>query len=156
MRKTYNRGRSMSARISPYLARLTVIAGVAVVGFAAAAAGAATAIEDLQYEGRVVVTADGNGMVVTRFPTTVDGEDVEYYLDIQNGPPSVKALSVTLNSEVVFQKAAFANARVEVSLHLAGTSDNEIMVSADGARGAAARFAIVAVRPATPPISAKK
>jgi hypothetical protein len=146
----------MSARISPYLGRLAVIAGVAVVGLAAAAAGAAASIEDLQYEGRVVVTADGNGMVVTRFPTTVDGEDVEYYLDIQNGPPPVRALSVTLNSEVVFQKAAFTNARVEVSLHLAGTSDNEILVSADGERGAAARFAIVAVRPATPPLSAKK
>jgi len=141
--------------MSPRLTRLAVIAGVAVVGLAAAA-GSAASIEDLQYEGRVVVTADGNGMVVTRFPTTVDGEDVEYYLDVQNGPPPVRALSVTLNGEVVFQKAAFANARLEVALHLAGTSDNEIMVSADGERGAAARFAIVALRPATPPTSAKQ
>jgi hypothetical protein len=145
----------MSPRIPLRLTRLAVIAaGVAVAGLAAA--GAAAAIEDLQYEGRVVVTADGNGMVVTRFPTTVDGEDVEYYLDIQNGPPPVRALSVTLNGEVVFQKAAFANARVEIALHLAGTSDNEIMVSADGERGAAARYAIVAVRPATPPMSAQQ
>jgi len=141
--------------MSPCLERLAIIAGAA-LGLAAAAAEAAASIEDLQYEGRVVVTADGNGMVVTRFPTTVDGEDVEYHLDIQNGPPPVRALSVTLNGEVVFQKVAFANARVEITLHLAGTSDNEIMVSADGERGAGARFAIVAVRPATPPISAKQ
>jgi hypothetical protein len=155
--------------MSPCLKRLAVIAGSAVVGLAAAAVGAPASIEDLQYEGRVVVTADGNGMVVTRFPTTVDGEEVTYYLDVQNGcsaafdlagtescPPPVKALNVTLNGEVVFQKASFAFERVEIALHLVGTSDNEIMAGADGERGAAARLAIVAVRPATPPISAKK
>lgn len=159
----------MPPRIAPRLQRLAVIAGIAAAGLAAAAAEAPASIEDLQYEGRVVVTADGNGMAAARFPTTVDGEEVTYYLDVQNGcsaafdlagtgscPTPVKALNATLNGEVVFQKTTFAVERVEVALHLVGTSDNEIMVSADGERGAAARFAIVAVRPATPPISAKK
>jgi hypothetical protein len=137
-------------------------------GLAAATAAAAVSIEDLQYDGRVVVTADGNGMAGARFPTTVDGEGITYYLDLENGcngafdltgtescPPPVRALNVTLNGEVVFQKASFAIERVEVALHLVGTSDNEIMVSADGERDAAARFAVVAVRP-VPSISAKK
>ena len=87
-------------------------------------------------------------MVVARFPTTVDGDTVKYYLDVHNATPAVRALNVTLNGEVVFQKAAFARERVEVALHLAGTTDNELRVSADGERGSAADFAIVAVRPA--------
>jgi hypothetical protein len=153
----------------PNLQGLAMIAGIAFVALAAAATGAPASIEDLQYEGRVVVTADGNGMAGARFPTTVDGEDVTYYLDVQNGcsaafdllgtescPPPVRALNVTLNGEVVFQKASFAVERVEIALHLVGTSDNEIMVSADGERGAEARSAIVAVRPAPPPGSAKQ
>ena len=119
-------------------------------------AGTAIPIEDLQYEGRVVVTADGNGMVVTRFPTTVDGEDVTYYLDVQNDAPPVKALNVTLNGEVVFQKVGFTEERVEIVLHLAGTADNDIRVSADGVLGAAAQFAVVAVRPDPGAISAQK
>jgi hypothetical protein len=55
--------------------------------------------------------------------------------------PPVKALGVTLNGEVVFTKASLAIERAEVALHLIGTRENEIMVSADGVRGAAARFA---------------
>jgi len=165
---SYNRGGFISTGM--HLVIRALVAGVACTAFTVAVATGAVSVEDLQYEGRVVVTADGNGMVVTRFPTTVDGEEVKYYLDVQNGcgagseptsdeacPPPVKALNVTLNGEVVFQKASsFATERVEIALHLAGTSDNEVMVSADGERGAAARFAIVAVRPATPPISAKQ
>jgi hypothetical protein len=59
----------------------------------------------------------------------------------------VKALGVTLNGEVVLLKAsAFAEERHEVALHLVGTTDNEIMVSAEGVRGATAHFAIVALR----------
>jgi hypothetical protein len=136
-----------SARIGISRAsRGLVLAGIVV--FTAASAGAAGSIEDLQYEGRVVVTADGNGMIDTRFPTTVDGEDVKYYLDVHNARPAVRALNVTLNGEVVFQKAAFARERVEIALHLAGTTDNELRVSADGERGSAADFAILAVRPA--------
>ena len=127
-----------------------------VFGLTAVTAGTAIPIEDLQYEGRVVVTADGNGMVVTRFPTTVDGEDVRYYLDVQNDAPPVKALNVTLNGEVVFQKASFTEERLEIVLHLAGTADNDIRVSADGVRGAAAQFAVVAVRPDHGAISAQK
>jgi hypothetical protein len=133
--------------------------------FAVTSATGSVSIDDLQYEGSVVVGPDGNGWVAARFPTTVGGDDVTYYLDVWTGcsdeapadrfcPPPVKALGVTLNGEVVFRKASLAIERVEVALHIVGTSDNEIMVSADGVRGAAARFAIVAVRPA-PPVSAK-
>ena len=138
----------MEARRSPRHRRLAALAVAGIAGLMATVAGTAAAIEDLQYEGRVAVTADGNGMVVTRFPTTVDGEDVQYYLDVHNATPPVRALNVTLNGEVVFQKAAFARERVKVALHLAGTTDNELRVSADGERGSAADFAIVAVRPA--------
>jgi hypothetical protein len=131
---------------NPDLISRLVLAGV--FGFTAAIAGTAGSIEDFQYEGRVVVTADGNGMIDTRFPTPVDGEDVKYYLDVHNATPAVRALNVTLNGEVVFQKAGFARERVEIALHLAGTTDNELRVSADGQRGSAADFAILAVRPA--------
>ena len=66
----------------------------------------------------------------------------------QRCPPPVRALAVTLNGEVVFRKASLATVeRMEVALNLVGTSDNEIMVSAEGQRGALARFAIVAVAP---------
>jgi hypothetical protein len=132
------------------------------VACAAIGAGALprAAVEDLQYEGVVVVGPDGNGWVSARFPTTVGGDDVSYYLDVWTGcggdpaaerdqacPPPVKALGVTLNGEVVVRKASLSAAeRTEIVLNLAGTSDNEIMVSAEGSRGAAARFAVVAVR----------
>ncbi len=122
-------------------------------GAAIAASAAATQIEEPQYTGRVVVTADGNGMAGARFPTFVGGDDVAYYLTVSNGcdvrrvcAGPVKALNVTLNGEVVFQKTAFASDRAEVALNLVGSTDNEIMVAADGERGAEARFAIVAVR----------
>jgi hypothetical protein len=141
------------------------VVAVACTAFAVTGTIGSVSIEDLQYEGHVVVGPDGNGWVVARFPTTVGGEDVTYHLDVWTGcsddstadpdrfcPPPVKALGVTLNSEVVFRKTSFAIERVEIALHLVGTSDNEIMVSADGERGAAAQFAIIAVRP-TPAIS---
>jgi len=146
----------MNARRSGF--RLALLAAAC----AAIGAGALTraAVEDVQYEGLVVVGPDGNGWVSARFPTTVGGDDVRYYLDVWIGcggdpgaerdqvcPPPVKALGVTLNGEVVFRKASLsAVERMDVVLNLAGTSDNEIMVSAEGDRGAAARFAVVAAR----------
>jgi len=147
----------MNARIPRGLRQLLLAAACALVALTGAAA--ATSVEDVQYEGRVVVGPDGNGWVAARFPTTVGGNDVTYYLDVWIGcgdesafdrdascPPPVTALGVTLNGEIVFRKASLSTVeRTEVALHLVGTSDNEIMVSGEGRRGAAARFAIVAV-----------
>src|SRR6185503_11464924 len=143
-----------------HLATRTLVAGVACIAITASAAIGSAPVEDVQYEGSVLVGPDGNGWVAARFPTTVDGDDVTYYLDVWIGcgdesgferdrlcPPPVKALAVTLNGEVVFRKASLsAVERNEVALNLVGTSDNEIMVSAEGQRGAAARFAVVAAR----------
>lgn len=144
-----------------HLPTRTLLAGVACIVITAAAATGSAPVEDVQYEGSVVVGPDGNGWVAARFPTTVAGDDVTYYLDVWIGcgeesgfdrdefcPPPVKALAVTLNDEVVFRKASPAAVeRKEVVLNLVGTSDNELMVSAEGQRGALARFAIVAVAP---------
>lgn len=142
------------------LAIRTLVAGVACIAISAAAAIRSAPVEDVQYEGSVVVGPDGNGWVAARFPTTVAGDGVTYYLDVWIGcgeesgfardqlcPPPVKALAVTLNGEVVFRKTSLSTVeRREIALNLAGTSDNEIMVSAEGQRGAAARFAVVAAR----------
>jgi hypothetical protein len=147
----------MRVRISPRFRQLSLIAACALIGLTVVAGTAS--VEDLQYEGTVVVGPDGNGWVAARFPTTVGGDHVTYYLDVWIGcgdesgferdrlcPPPVKALGVTLNGEVVFRKASLAAVeRSEIALNLVGTSDNEIMVSAEGDRGAAARFAVVAV-----------
>jgi hypothetical protein len=145
-----------------HLAIRALVAGMACIAVTAAAATGAVAVEDLQYEGSVVVGPDGNGWVAARFPTTAGGDDVTYYLDIWTGcgdeagfdhtqgcPPPVKAVAATLNGEVVFRKASISTVeRKEVALNLVGTTDNEIMVSAEGQRGAVARFAIVAIAPA--------
>jgi hypothetical protein len=121
-----------------------VLLGVALFLDGAAINGAVA--EELQFSGRVVVTADGNGMVHARFPTTIDGPDVTYYLVVENGMRPVRAVSITLNREVVMLKAgSFTEERREIALALVGTSDNELLVSADGERGSAAQFAIVAV-----------
>ena len=138
-----------------------LVAGGACIALTAATTIGSISVEDLQYEGSVVVGPDGNGWVAARFPTTVSGNDVTYYLEVWIGcgdeaafererfcPPPVTALGVTLNGEVVFRKASLSTVeRTEIALHLVGTSDNDIMVSGEGERGAAARFAIVAVAP---------
>ena len=140
--------------------RTLVAAGLTCFAITVAAATLPARIEDVQYEGSVVVGPDGNGWVAARFPTTVAGDGVTYSLDVWIGcgdesgferdqlcPPPVNALAVTLNGEVVFRKASLATVEhKEVALNLVGTSDNEIMVSAEGQRGAAARFAVVAAR----------
>ena len=105
----------------------------------------AAPVEDLQYEGTVAVGPDGNGWVAARFPTTVGGDNVTYYIEASIGD-GIKALGVTLNGEVVLRTASpLPGERTQVILNLVGTSDNEIMVSAEGNRGAIARFAVVAV-----------
>jgi hypothetical protein len=124
-------------RRSPFAA----IAGCVVIALTAAAA----PVEDLQYEGTVAVGPDGNGWVAARFPTTVGGDTVTYYVNASLGE-GITALGVTLNGEVVLRTASSSPAeRTQVILNLVGTSDNEIMVSAEGTRGAVARFALVAV-----------
>jgi hypothetical protein len=107
--------------------------------------GVSIPVEDLQFEGTVAVGPDGNGWVAARFPTTVDGSNVIYYFDVSIGE-GIKALGVTLNGEVVLRTASLPpGERTRVVLNLVGTSDNEIMVSVEGIRGAVARFAVVAV-----------
>jgi hypothetical protein len=147
----------MSARSFPRFELALLVAACLAVG---GGARLRADVEDLQYEGLVAVGPDGNGWVSARFPTTVGGDDVRYYLDVWLGcggdpaaernqacPPPVNALGVTLNGEVVFRKASLSTVeRTEIVLNLAGTSDNEITVSAEGNRGAAARFAVVAAR----------
>jgi hypothetical protein len=124
--------------------RLWLMAACLLIGLTGT--GGAKSGEDPQFEGLVVVGPDGNGWVAARFPTTADGDNVTFYLVIRPDE-RVKALGVTLNGEVVLLKAsAFAEERHEVALHLVGTTDNEIMVSAEGVRGATAHFAIVALR----------
>lgn len=151
----------MNARVAQRV-RVLVSTAVVTVTALSATARARYVVDDLQYEGRVVVAADGNGWVAARFPTTVDGKDVTYYLHVWTGcsedvafehdercPAPVAAIAVTLNGEVVLRKAPpTENERIEVALHLVGTTDNEIMVSGEGERGAAAHFAIVAARSA--------
>jgi hypothetical protein len=105
----------------------------------------AAPVEDLQYEGTVAVGPDGNGWVAARFPTTVGGDSVAYYFDVSSGE-GIKALGVTLNGEVVLRTASLSpGERTQVILNLVGTIDNELMVSAEGTRGAIARFAVLAV-----------
>ena len=161
--RTGPRLRYEPARIGPHM-HLTIrafVAAVVCIAVTAAAAPGSVSVEDLQYEGSVVVGPDGNGWVAARFPTTAGGDDVTYYLDVWTGcgdesgfeggqacPPPAKALAVTLNGEVVFRKVSLsAIERKEVTLNLVGTTDNEFMASAEGQRGAVARFAIVAVAP---------
>ena len=125
--------------------RTTVLALIgASIGMLAIATAAAP-VEELQYEGTVAVGPDGNGWVAARFPTTVGGDNVTYYFEVSAGE-GIKALGVTLNGEVVLRTAALsAGERTHVILNLIGTTDNEIMVSVEGRRGAVARFAVVAV-----------
>lgn len=137
----------MNRGVTRHLRQVASVAGVALIGLTAPTR-AAVPVEDLVYEGRVVVGPDGNGWMAARFPTAVGGEHVVYYLDVwtAHGDRSAKALGVTLNGEVVFRKAPASTVeRTEIALHLVGTTDNEIMVSADGELEAAASFAVVAV-----------
>jgi hypothetical protein len=116
----------------------------------------------LQYRGAVVVGADGNGVTAAQFPTTVAGDDVHYAMVVETGcpqdpnasgttrpcPPAVGAISITLNDGVVFQTTdAFQFERVQVALNGLG-QQNHIVISAGGIEGAAARVAVLALRPA--------
>jgi hypothetical protein len=136
-----------------------VIAAVALAAITGAAAIGASAAEELQYEGSVAVGPDGNGWVFARFPTITGDSGVTYYLDVWTGcaetvpireescAAAVAGMAVTLNGEVVFRTASVrSHERVQVLLNLVGTSDNEVMASVEGRRGAVAHFSVVAVR----------
>ena len=108
----------------------------------------------LQFRGTVVVGNDGNGALAAQFPTTVEGEAVRYVLVLESGcaaatcPPQVESIQVTLNDEVVFQAGApFTLERVPVPLNDVGGEVNRLAVAAAGPPGAAARAAILALRP---------
>ena len=111
----------------------------------------------VQFHAAVTVDGNGQGQVAASFPTTVAGEDVSYFLVIENGcgpsggdvpcAPPVDSLSVTLNQSVVFdEQGPFGHARRPVPLNTPGTS-NDIVASAAGVVGAAVKVAVVAVRP---------
>ena len=112
----------------------------------------------VQFRGAVVVGSDGNGALAAPFPTTVEGEAVHYVLIVENGcdpgaatiscPPPVSSIRIILDDDVVFQTdAPFARERVPVALNDVGGGPNQLVVAAAGTPGAAARVAILAVRP---------
>jgi hypothetical protein len=117
----------------------------------------------LQYAGRVLVGADGNGATTAEFPTTVAGESVHYFLLVDNGcAPSptptpaveepctpVSSMTISLNEHVVFQtNEAFIHKSVEVALNRPDGVRNVIVLTAAGTAGSGARAAVVAVKPA--------
>jgi hypothetical protein len=111
----------------------------------------------VQFHAAVTVDSSGQGQVAASFPTTVAGEDVSYFLVVENGcgpvagdvpcAPPVDSLSVTLNQSVVFdEQGPFGHARRPVALNPQGSA-NDLVASAMGAAGAAVKVAVVAVRP---------
>jgi hypothetical protein len=111
----------------------------------------------LQFRAPVVVGDNGQGQVADSFPTTVAGEEVHYFLVVENGcgpsgggvpcAPPVDALSVTLNQTVVLdEQGPFTHERRPVALNALGAG-NDILATASGAPGSAVRVAVLAVRP---------
>jgi hypothetical protein len=120
----------------------------------------------VQYHGEVTVDRDGNGVTAARFPTTHDGQDVRYFMVVDNGcsptvgptrsaaacPAAVANLQVSLNDAVVFQTGGLERTQRHdialnaIALHALGADDNRIVISAHGMPGAAARVRILAVR----------
>ena len=111
----------------------------------------------VQFHAPVVVDGSGQGQVAASFPTTVAGEDVRYFLVVENGcgpsggstpcAPPVDTLSVTLNQNVVFdEQGPFGHERRPVALNPLGAG-NDIVATATGAPGSAVRVAVLAVRP---------
>src|SRR5262245_25886393 len=110
----------------------------------------------LQFRGQVTVGLDGNGVASAQFQTTAEGPEVRYVLYIDDAlgtgasPPPPRGLTITLNGDVVFQaddEVAYP-VRVQVALNPAGGEPNSIVLAALGAPGAAARVAVLALRPA--------
>ncbi len=98
----------------------------------------------------VVVGADGNGAFVTSFSTTVGGEDTRYFLALQETTQmEISSIEVVLNDErvlIVDDTTVEFPRRIRVALTPVGGEANTLMVTAHGAPGSAARFAVVAER----------
>jgi hypothetical protein len=104
------------------------------------------------YRGAVTVGADGNGVVAATFATTFSGPLVRYVLVVENGRAPVRAVTVTLNGDVVLDaESPSAEVRKDVALNPVGGDDNALVVAAHGFPHTSARFAVLAVRePDTP------
>jgi hypothetical protein len=115
----------------------------------------------LQFRGRVVVGADGNGAASATFQTSAEGPEVRYVLLVESGCgdgtcPAPNGTSITLNEDVVFQSNdIFAAERLEVALNAVGGDSNTMLVTASGVPGSTARVSIVAVRPAAVPFGGR-
>ena len=121
----------------------------------------------VQLRDTVVVGEDGNGVISARFPTTVAGDEVRYAIVVENGcassqaqpgpcPPPVTGLTITLNEDAVFQNDdEFQQERFAVALNPVGSQLNSIVGAARGAPGSAARFTVLAVRPADVPFGGR-
>jgi hypothetical protein len=125
------------------------------MGLATPAAGAGPVI---QLRDDVVVEADGNGVLMTEFPTTLGGDGVRYVLGIDNGCradrprckyPTVEWLHVTLNGYTVYDAAPLDDhARVDVALvPAANATPNTLIVIAAGPPSASARIVFAAIEP---------
>jgi hypothetical protein len=111
----------------------------------------------LQFRGAVVVGADGNGVLAASFPTTVEGENVHYVLQVETGcpadggnpcPAAVGSIRVTLNDEVVLSDGNPPSVtRVPVALNAVNGASNRIVAAAGGAPASAARVTVQAIRP---------
>ena len=108
----------------------------------------------IEARGAVVVGADGNGAFATSFPTTPGGEDTRYFLALQEATQMesrrfVSSFEVILNDERVLtvdDATVEFPRRIQVALNPVGGEPNTLLVTAQGATGSAARFAIVAER----------
>lgn len=108
----------------------------------------------VEARGTVVVGADGNGVFTTSFPTTLGGEDTRYFLALQEttqmeSRPFVSSIVVSLNEERVLtvdDATVEFPRRIQVALTTVGGEANTLLVTAQGAPGSAARFAVVAER----------
>ena len=103
----------------------------------------------LQFRGRAVVGADGNGALAARFPTTVAAPRYVIALDPVCTPPRcappAQEVEVQLNGEVVATRPGRERAAVELAPP--GLGDNALVVTARGQPGSAVRVRIFAVSP---------
>jgi hypothetical protein len=106
----------------------------------------------LQFRGQVTVGNDGNGVLAATFATTADGPETRFvlYIDDALGTGVPSGVSIALNGDVVFQNDDTIQfpERVQVALNPVGGQRNDIVLTARGAPGTAARVAVLAVRPA--------
>jgi hypothetical protein len=133
----------------PFMGRLTRTILAILIAVPALAQPARARVEG---RGTVVVGADGSGAFATSFPTTLGGEDTRYFLALQETTQMesrLASIEVTLNHERVLtvdDTTVELPRRIQVALNPVGGEANTLVVTAQGAPGSAARFAIVAER----------